>query len=150
MTQVANCILVITLSYYRMTTIYSNETLKKFQTYLISLLTGDLSFKCVFAHGKVSLWVLSFLIMNHPSPFTYFPPFRNFAIIPPRKLTIWHSTCETWWFKNQFVRRKWLYLYNWVQFSVLQCSYRKYCTSCNVYWKIRCSTVFPQFEKCWY
>ena len=70
-----------------MTTIYGNYVFKKFQIYLISLRTGDLPYKCVFAHGIVSLEVLSFLTMNHSSPFIYFPPFQNFAI-PPRKLTI--------------------------------------------------------------
>ena len=57
-----------------MTAIYGNGIFfKKFQTYLIGLLTVDLFFKRVFAHGIVSLGVLPFLTINHPFPFIYFP-----------------------------------------------------------------------------
>lgn len=99
---------------------------------LFNLLAGDPSFKWVFAYGIVSMVVLSLLTMNHPYPFTCSPPYLNFAI-PPRKLTICQSTNGIWWFKNQQFRGKWVYLHNWVQFSVLDCSCRKYCTSCNFY-----------------
>ena len=72
-TQVANCILVVTLRYCRMTAIYGNGIFLKIPNNLISLLTADLFFKWVFAHGIVSLGVLAFLTINHPFPFIDFP-----------------------------------------------------------------------------
>ena len=69
-TQVANCILVVTLRYCRMTAIYGNGIFLKIPNNLISLLTA---IKWVFAHGIVSLGVLAFLTINHPFPFIDFP-----------------------------------------------------------------------------
>ena len=47
----------------------------KFQIYLINLLTGDLSFKCLFANGIVSLRILSILIIIIPPFLSVHPPF---------------------------------------------------------------------------
>ena len=61
-----------------MTTIYGNVIFLKFQTYLIGLLTGDLFFKCVFAHGIVSL-VFSLLSISLLSKICYSPKKSNYV-----------------------------------------------------------------------